>query len=402
MEFAEDEYAGRFARARELMAELGLDGVLVTGDATSAHNYRYFSGHSPRNYQATFGRPHLLLLTREGAAAACVNVFSEKPARESWVTDLHVYAQPFRHTDALALFERTGLTSGRVGLEAGLDQRVMMPLAELDRLKEALGACEWADAAPLIWRLRTIKSPAEVERLREAHRINARAQARMFAEARPGMSERDLYDLCSHALIAEGSNEPPYAQMTISSSLRYRGEGLATPFSGPLDTPLEPGDAVFVDSGAVCDGYWGEFGRTAVIGEPSDEQRRAHGLARTLVRRTIEEVLRPGVSCDAAMREALELFAEEGFGGGDLGPYDRFPFFHVGHGLGLQSSEVPLVRLTDETALEEGMVLSVEVYVRTPGMQFGSEESVVLRAGGCELLTEPDAGLVVVGERPAA
>jgi Xaa-Pro dipeptidase len=272
-----------------------------------------------------------------------------------------------------------------------------MPLAELERLKEALGGCEWIDAAPLIWRLRTIKSAAELDRLREAHRINARAQERMFAQAHAATSERELYDLCSHALIDAGSNEPPYGQLTISSSARYRGEGLATPFAGPIDSPLRRGDAVFVDSGAICDGYWGEFGRMAVVGEPSDEQRRAHDLARTLVRRTIEEVLRPGVTADQAMRDALAIFADEGFGDGNLDPYDRFPYFHVGHGLGLQSSEVPLVRLTDETMLEEGMVLSTEVYVRTPAMQYGTEETVVLRAGGSELLTELDGGLRVLG-----
>ncbi|MCD6727090.1 MAG: Xaa-Pro peptidase family protein [Solirubrobacteraceae bacterium] len=396
MDFPENEYRSRAARAGALMEELGMDAVLVSGDSTAAHNYRYFSGHTPRNFQATSGRPHLLLLTREGGAAACVNVFSEATARLGWVPEIHTYAQPFGHRDALALFERLGVTRGRVGLEAGLDQRVMMPLLELERLEEALPGCAWIDAAPLIWRIRMVKSPAELERLRRAHDINGRALARTFAEAERGMSERQLYDLCSRSLIDAGSNEPPFAQMTISSSVRHRGRGVITPFAGPIEEPLQTGDTVFLDTGAICDGYWGEFGRMAVMGEPTDDQRRDHDLARTLVRRSIEEALRPAITAEQAMRIALEAFAEEGFGNGKLTPYDRFPYFHIGHGLGLQSSEPPLVRLTDDTPLEAGMVLSVEVYVKTPEMQYGSEETVVLTEHGCELLSDPDRGLVTI------
>lgn len=396
MDFPEEEYRSRASRAGELMHELGMDAILVTGDSAAAHNYRYFSGHAPRNFQATSGRPHLMLLTREGGAAACVNVFSEATARRSWVPELHAYAQPFGHRDVLALFERLGLARGTVGLEAGLDQRVTMPLAELERLKESLPGCRWVDAAPLIWRMRTVKSPAELERLRRAHDINGRALARAFETAVPGTSERELWDACASALIEAGSNEPPFAQMTISSSARHRGHGVVTPFAGPIEEPLQPGDLVFIDTGALCEGYWGEFGRMAVVGEPTDEQRRRHELARTLVRRSIDEALRPGVTAERAMRDALVAFAEEGFGDGDLAPYDCHPYFHIGHGLGLQSSEPPLVRLTDEMPLEAGMVLSVEVYVKTAEMQYGSEETVVLRERGSDLLTEPDGGLVAL------
>jgi Xaa-Pro aminopeptidase len=378
------------------MHDLHMDAVLVTGDSTAAHNYRYFSGHAPRNYQATSGRPHLFLLTREGGAAVCVNVFSEATARASWVREIHTYAQPFTYKDALALFDRVGLTQGRVGLEAGLDQRVMMPLAELEKLKESLQGCDWVDAAPLIWQMRMIKSAGELDRLREAHRINGRALNRAFEQAQRGMSERDIYDLCSHALIDAGSAEPPYAQMTISSSARYRGHGLVTPFAAPIDEPLRSGDLVFVDSGALCDGYWGEFGRMAVIGEPTEEQRSSHDLARKLVQRAIEEAIHPGINADKAMNTALVILAEEKFGDGNLAPYDCFPYFHIGHGLGLQSSEPPLVRLTDNTRLEVGMVLSVEVYVKTSLMQYGSEETIVLEEGGAEMLSAPDLGLVSV------
>ena len=398
MDFDEEEYRARVARATELMEEANLDAIIVTGDSTSAPNYRYLSGHTPRNFQATTSRPHLLLLTREGGAALCVHFTGEATARQTWVGEVHTYTQPFRHTDVLELFKRVGLQRGRIGLEMGLDQRIMMPIGELERLKGDLPDCTWEDASPVLWQMRMIKSPAELDRLRMAHAMNGHALARTFSEARPGMSERDIYDLCAHALIDAGSNEPPFSQMTISSSARYRGQGTITPFAGPIETPLLPGDAIFIDTGAIYDGYWGEFGRMAVMGEPSKAQQHGHDIARTVVRRSIDEAIRPGVTCDAAMRDVLGILEEEGFSenGGGLAPYDRHPYMHVGHGLGLQSSEVPLIRLTDETVLQEGMVFSVEVYVRRPDMQWGTEESVVLTASGCELLSPPDRGLFVI------
>jgi len=57
------------------------------------------------------------------------------------------------------------------GLTLGLDQRLMMPVADYERLKSDLPAVEWVDAGPLLWRMRMLKSPAEVACIREADRI---------------------------------------------------------------------------------------------------------------------------------------------------------------------------------------------------------------------------------------
>lgn len=397
MDFPLSEYEQRVARARDRMAEMGLDALMVTGDFTASQNYRYFTGHVPRDFQANSARPHILLLTREGGAAICVHFFSEAPAREAWVETTHVYTQPFRAADALALFRALGVSRGRVGVELGLDQRLMMPVGDYERLKAQLPDCEWVDAAPLIWGMRMIKSPAEVECIRAADRINGSALRTAFGRARIGMTEREVYDLCAHALIEEGSNLPPFSQMTISSSLRHKGKGLITLFSGPTDEPLEAGDLVFVDSGALYRGYWGEFNRMAVMGEPTDEQVRWHDMTRRIVRRCIEEVLRPGITCEQAMRESFPLYDEEGLGPEQYAAYTDYPHFHICHGLGMSSSEVPLVRLTDDTVIEAGMVFSVEVYLKAPDMRYGSEEDVLVTDNGCEILSEPvDPGLFVV------
>ena len=101
MEFPLEEYQGRVTRARALMAESNLDAIVVTGDYATSWNYRYLSGHLPRDFQSTPSRPHVLLLTREGGAALCAVHFGERQARESWVPNIHIYTQPFRVEDVL-------------------------------------------------------------------------------------------------------------------------------------------------------------------------------------------------------------------------------------------------------------------------------------------------------------
>lgn len=397
MDFPLGEYEDRVSRAREVMAEMQLDALMITGDFSASQNYRYFTGHVPRDYQANSARPHVMVLTREGGAAICVHFFSEAPARAAWIEDIHVYTQPFRHTDALELFKRVGVSRGRVGVELGLDQRLMMPVGDYESLKSELPGCEWVDAAPLIWRLRMIKTPAEVECIRAADAINNAALRKTFAQSSIGMTEREIYDICVKALIDEGSNLPPFSQMTISSSLRHKGKGMITLFSGPTDEPLEQGDLVFIDSGALHRGYWGEFNRMAVMGEPTDEQNRWHEMTRRIVRRCIDEALRPGITCEQAMRETFRFYDEEGLGPEQYAAYTAYPHFHICHGLGMNSSESPLVRLTDHTVIEAGMVFSVEAYLSSPEMRYGAEEDVLVTDNGCEILSQPtDSGLFVV------
>ena len=71
VEFPDSEYAARVEGARARMGELGVAALMVTGDFLSAFNYRYFTGHLPRDFQTTTDRTHVFVLTREGGAAIC-------------------------------------------------------------------------------------------------------------------------------------------------------------------------------------------------------------------------------------------------------------------------------------------------------------------------------------------
>ena len=357
MEFPPSEYQHRIARARELMRERGIDALMVTGDYLYAMNYRYLSGHVPRDYQSTADRTHVLLLTAEGATIVA-HWTGVAGAKATWVDDVSSYTPSLRHTDVLAAFKRLGVAKGRVGAEIGDDTRLMMPVGVYEKLKDALPGIEWVDGGALLWSLRMIKSPAEVECIRAGDRMNLAALRQVFATAGIGMGPRDIQAACSLALIQAGAIEPPYAQITFNASLGSKSGGFK----------LAAGDLLFVDTGCVNRGYWAEFNRMGCMGSPTAAQERMHKLTRDINRTWWEGVLKPGITAEAALLAHIAVMEKAGLTAEQIGR-ERLvnpPYSHHAHGIGLNSSEPPRLRLTDKTVLQAGMVINVETYVQGP------------------------------------
>ncbi|MDX6700339.1 MAG: hypothetical protein QOF26_565, partial [Baekduia sp.] len=259
--FDKDELRARGERARALMERDGLDALLVTGDFSAGLNYYYLSGHMPRDYQLNFSRPHVMVLPREGEPFLFLyGVNAENAADASWVQDIVAYSPPFSGEDLASALASRGLDKGRIGAELGFDQRLAMPVNELRALEAKLSAGEVVDASMLLWELRSIKTPAEVAYVKEADRINADGLALAFSRMRSGDTEVDAARTVGAALIESGAYRPPYAQLLLVSEAKSRGLGHSSRMLGPLpDYGLNPGQLLFVDSGVIVNGYWGEF-----------------------------------------------------------------------------------------------------------------------------------------------
>lgn len=393
MEFPREEYANRVRRAQQLMTKYGMDAIMVTGDFVAAPNYRYFSGHNPRDFQLNFSRPHIMLLTATGEAALVVyNVNAENAADTSWVTDIRQYIQPFTANELIQAFRDLSLSRARIGAELGMDQRMALPVLEYQRLVGALPEASFVDASDLLWDLRMIKSPLEVECIRRADEINHRALKAALQNMRPGMTEADVFRKVATVMIEEGADRPPFSQILSTSTPKFEKGGHRSRFLGPSTDPLRNGDLVFVDSGCVINGYWGEFNRMGVVGKPSERQLRVHKIIREIVQRSIADVFKPGKSHREVMEYLVGLYKEYGLDESQYQRYAGFPFAHLGHGIGLTSSEPPLTRMDNESLLLPGMTISVEAYVKDE-IVYGSEEDILITETGAEILSEIDTGL---------
>jgi Xaa-Pro dipeptidase len=395
--FEASELVARADRCRALLERDGLDAVVVTGDFAAGMNYYYLSGHLPRDYQLNYSRPHVMVLPREGEPFLYVYGINEDNARgQSWVDDVVPYGPPFSGAALAEAVAARGLDGGRIGAELGVDQRIAMPLLEWRAFENGLRG-EIVDASKLLWDMRTIKSAAEIAYIKECDRINGEGLATAFGRLKAGDSEADVGRILGSALIEAGAYRPPYAQALIVSEAKSKALGHTSRMLGPLpDQILKPGELLFVDSGVTLSGYWGEFNRMAVVGEASADQRRHHDNIREIVRRSIDEALKPGETFRRVIERMADLYRELGYGDEKIGNYLGPPYMHLCHGLGLASSEPPFVRLDSDDVLLPGMVLSCEAYLPQDGMTYGSEEDIVITEDGCDVLSDPDPGLYVI------
>jgi len=165
---------------------------------------------------------------------------------------------------------------------------------------------------------------------------------------------------------------------------------------GPSRRALKPGDLIVVDIGSAHAGYTADESRTFVVGRATERQRALFAVVRA-TEDAVLGALRPGVA-------VADLYAlAEGVVAGGAPP--RFvpgslalPGF-VGHGVGLELDEPPVLWPRDETRLQAGMVLAIEVEVSAPAQEtmVKLEDTVLVRADGYELLTATPRELIECG-----
>ena len=192
-EFEPAEYAARWQRARTGLAARGLDALFITSEA----NYRYLSGHVTP-FWVSKTRPLFFLLPLHSQPVVFVTA-SQVPAVRATSPVADVRAWEGFVAPGLDLVVQTlrelGLARGRIGAELGEEQRLGLPYADFLALQQRLPGAAFVDAAPLLWELRRLKSPAEIAYLRRAAQIASAAYRTLFAQVRVGMSEREVFAL---------------------------------------------------------------------------------------------------------------------------------------------------------------------------------------------------------------
>jgi Xaa-Pro aminopeptidase len=395
--FPPEEFEVRWERLRSAMTEVRLDAILVSTEA----NFQYISGFASQTWVSPT-RPRYLILPRSTAPIAVLPTSNVQGLLATTpVEDVRSWQAPNPEDDGLSLvagaLREAATTYGAVGTEMGPESRLGFPAADFLRLIEAVRPIEIRDTSRLLQRLRMIKSPREIEKIRTVAGVASECFERLPGLVAPGQTMREVCRTLHTELIRCGSDKVPYLVGEAGFG------GYETVMMGPDDRVLAPGDLVFIDTGAVYDGYFCDFDRHYGVGHVAPEARRAYDA----VYRATDIGLaaaRPGKTLSEVWRAMADSLAAAGLEPTYVG--------RMGHGIGLNHTEPPSVNAVDPTVLEPGLVFTLEPSARyelaqAPGRRklMVHEENVVVTDSGVELLSRrasPVISLLPSGQAPGA
>jgi len=390
-----EETAARLARFQQTLGEQGLDSALVL------HNVGlyYYAGTVQTSFLRVPVRGEPLLLAIKSA---------ERARRESPLE--RVVPLEGRRALPQALEAQGAPLAGRVGLE--LD---VLPAAFFLWLQRTFPSCEWVDVSGLIRTQRMVKSDYEVAQIRRALEVEDRAFMDLTRFIREGMSElevdgrlamlgrtgghqgivrmRGWNQEMTYAHVLSGPNGD--AASYLNSAHGGAGTCCAMP-QGAGHRTIRRNEPIEVDYSVGINGYLGDQSRTYVIGDLPPSLQKAHDCSRRIHDRFAETAV-PGVPCRdvyaAAAAEAERAGLAHAFMG--HGPNQvRF----VGHGIGLEVDELPILAPRFDLPLAPGMVLALEPKFVLPGEgAVGLEDDYLVTEDGVERLSlTPQAVLRVL------
>jgi Xaa-Pro aminopeptidase len=272
------------------------------------------------------------------------------------------------------------------------------PVGTADRLRAKGISVEAADLP--IEGQRMIKTPEEIDLVRDAQRVNEKAQARAIGMIRKAQIRKGILHLNDKPLTSERLQHEfdlVYARhgYDTTETIVAAGPEAADPhFTGR--GPLPADQLIVIDSfpHGKKSRYWADMTRTVLKGRPTKEMKEMYKLVLEAQEKALKAV-KPGVSCKLIDDIVCDVFEKHGFG--TTRTKAKTGYIHsVGHGVGLDIHERPRLSQTSTATLQPGMVVTVEPGLYLP--ETGAvrlEDIVVVTKKGCENLTKFPKELIV-------
>ena len=351
----------RVAAARVYLEKLHLDALLFINNS----NIRYLTGFT--------GSEGALILW----GADAVFLTDSRYSYQASVEVKHIRTVEFREKLPFIVSQLLERGSVRIGIEAEF-----MTVALYSSLKELLPACELVLIGPELDDLRLIKDAGEKDLLGKAAEIASNALLEILDKIKPDAVESDLALLLEFAMRKSGAEGKAFDFIVAS------GERGALPHGRASDKKILAGELVTLDFGAVYHGYNSDETVTVAVGTPDNRQREIYQIVKDAHDLALESV-RPGVSFKELDSMARGYIEKKGYG--------QYFGHGLGHGVGLDIHEKPVVSFRSDGVVVEGMVFTIEPGIYLPG--WGGvriEDTVYVTGDGCCLLTKVPKDLLIV------
>ena len=378
MTWARDDV--KLDRVRTLMGQHDLDALVVR----APDNVLYLS-----NYWCMKGYD-IVVFPREGEPILIVLEPQEEDARATaWTPDVRLFAG-YDESDprpptarslevALRVLRERGL-DGRVGLELSLGtQSADLMVGEPSTPTKAFfDAFEHAvDATSLLAEARAIKTEQEIERMRIANELAARAMTHVHEHIRPGMNEAQVAATWEGHVHATGVGYQGRTRMARGYSLVWSGPGIRT-FTATGHRPIQEHEPTLFEIWVCADGYWSDHTKNLCPGELRGEYVE---LLEILL--SVFEEARAFAVDGASLPELDRLVRARIAAAG----YPGQPTHPVCHGVGARAHEPPYAHQAGTGTIRSGMVLAIEPAIYWPGGGgLRLEDNFLIGAGGNEKL----------------
>lgn len=256
----------------------------------------------------------------------------------------------------------------------------------------------------LIRQARSVKTPMEIEMFRRSGAAHSKAYEQIPSVYQPGMTDRQLSIEIERLMRLEGclgifrvfgqSMEIFMGSLLAGDNatapspydFALGGEGLDPSLPGGVNgTLLQAGQSLMVDLGGNFNGYMGDMSRVFSVGKLPEKAYAAHQTCLE-IQEAVTAMAKPGTVCEDLYNTAIEMVTKAGFADYFMGVDQKAKF--IGHGIGLEINEMPVLAPRMKQELEPGMVFALEPKIVLPGIgPVGIENSWAVTADGLEKLT---------------
>lgn len=234
----------------------------------------------------------------------------------------------------------------------------------------------------IIHSLRAIKMEDEIKNIKIAQEISERALNKLLPTIKLGMTEKEIAFNLEFLIKKEGADAISFDLIVAS------GPNSAVPHAEPSNKKVENGDFITIDMGAVYNGYHSDMTRTVAFGKISEKKTLVYETVLQAQNKAMKTI-KPNAFCKEVDDIARNFIYENGYEG---------CFGHaLGHGVGLEIHETPLLSSRSEAVLKPGMIVTVEpgIYLKK---EFGVriEDMVLVTEVGYENLTSTCKELMIL------
>ena len=372
----------RLERMRENMSACGIDDFYCR-DISNVQWLTEFEGvFDDESAHLAFVTPKKAFVhTDSRYADACDRASQHTP----WVIDACGGAHATWVARQFAAFHAAaGTPEGENVCAMGIEDAI--ELREFRELERAFSEAKWkprfVETDGFVKKMRAVKDERELSAMRAAQAITDAAFEHIVEFMGEGMTELEVKRELEETMRRLGAEGLAFDSIVAS------GPNGAAPHSIAGERRLQAGDMVVMDFGARKGGYCSDMTRTVCIGEATPLAREVFAAVRE-ANEAVEAMIRPGRTGAAMHHLAEDVLAHNGFAG-KMG-------HGLGHGVGIDIHELPVLSPRNEAPLEVGNVFTVEPGVYLPG-KIGCrlEDFGVVTEDGFEVFTKSTHELVII------